>query len=66
MEICYLGVCEQDACRLRQLGIREGCSARVMSTGDKCVLAVGQSRIALRKEVAMGLMAVCHAQEVVR
>ncbi|MBO6573927.1 MAG: ferrous iron transport protein A [Rhodothermales bacterium] len=56
VEIHVLGVGDKLADRLRSLGLREGCCARVMSTGDKCVLAVGECRIALRREVAMGLM----------
>ena len=64
VEIQFLGVCDEVACRLRQLGVREGCCARVMRTGDKCVLAVGECRIALRREVAMGVMGVARAPEI--
>lgn len=63
VQIEVLGVAEPVACRLRQLGVREGCKARILNAGDKCVLAIGQSRIALRKEVAMGLFAVCCQDE---
>ncbi len=54
---------EPVASRLRQLGVREGCKARILSAGDKCVLAIGHSRIALRREVAMGLFAICCEDE---
>jgi Fe2+ transport system protein FeoA len=57
--IHFLGVSKEVAIRLRQLGVREGCQASVVSNGDKCVLAVGQARIALRREVAMCLFATC-------
>lgn len=63
VQIEVLGVAEAVACRLRQLGVREGCRARILTAGDKCVLAIGESRIALRKEVAMGLFATCCEDE---
>ena len=51
------GLDEPTCARLRELGVREGCDACVMATGDKCVLALGAARIALRREVAQGLFA---------
>lgn len=63
LQIHFLGVEGPVACRLRELGLREGCQACVVANGDKCVLAVGQARIALRREVAMGLFATgCQAE----
>ncbi len=57
IRLCFMGLDEGTANRLRELGIREGCDACVVSSGDKCVLALGASRIALRREVAQGLFA---------
>lgn len=57
VRLCFMGLDEGTCARLRELGVREGCDACVMATGDKCVLAVGASRVALRREVAMGLFA---------
>lgn len=57
VRLCFMGLDEATASRLRELGVREGCDACVMSTGDKCVLGLGASRVALRREVAQGLFA---------
>lgn len=57
VRLCFLGLDEALAARLRELGVREGCDACVVSTGDKCVLGLGAARVALRREVAMGLFA---------
>lgn len=57
VRLCYLGLDEATAARLRELGVREGCAACVVATGDKCVLGLGAARVALRREVAMGLFA---------
>lgn len=57
VRLCFMGLDEGTCARLRELGVREGCDACVMATGDKCVLALGASRVALRREVAMGLFA---------
>ena len=57
VRVCFMGLDEPTCVRLRELGIREGCSTCIMAMGDKCVLAVGASRVALRREVAMGLFA---------
>ena len=57
VRLCFLGLDEATAARLRELGVREGCDACVVATGDKCVLGLGAARVALRREVAMGLFA---------
>lgn len=57
LRLCFMGLDDATCTRLRELGIREGCDACVMATGDKCVLALGASRVALRREVAQGLFA---------
>ena len=57
VRLCFLGLDEVTAARLRELGVREGCDACVVATGDKCVLGLGAARVALRREVAQGLLA---------
>lgn len=57
VRLCFMGLDAGTCARLRELGVREGCEACVVSVGDKCVLGLGTSRIALRREVAMGLFA---------
>ncbi|PAP80458.1 iron transporter FeoA [Rubrivirga sp. SAORIC476] len=57
VRLCFMGLDEPTCARLRELGVREGCDACVMATGDKCVLGLGAARVALRREVAMGLFA---------
>ena len=57
VRLCFMGLDDATCARLRELGVREGCSACVVSTGDKCVLGLGAARVALRREVAMGLFA---------
>lgn len=57
VRLCFMGLDAGTCDRLRALGVREGCHACVMATGDKCVLALGASRVALRREVAAGLFA---------
>ena len=57
VRLCFMGLDEATCTRLRELGIREGCDACVMATGDKCVLGLGAARVALRREIAQGLFA---------
>ncbi len=57
VRLCFMGLDAGTCDRLRELGVREGCDACVMATGDKCVLGLGAARVALRREVAMGLFA---------
>lgn len=57
VRLCFMALEERVCTRLRELGVREGCSACVMANGDKCVLSIGASRVALQREVAMGLFA---------
>lgn len=57
VRVCFMGLDAPTCARLRSLGVREGCDACVVATGDKCVLGLGASRIALRREVAEGLFA---------
>ena len=57
VRLCFMGLDEATCVRLRELGVREGCDACVMQTGDKCVLGLGAARVALRREVAMGVFA---------
>lgn len=57
VQLCFMGLDDGTCARLRELGVREGCRACVMATGDKCVLGIGASRVALRREIAMGLFA---------
>ena len=57
VRLCFMGLDDATCTRLRELGVREGCDACVMSTGDKCVLGLGASRVALRREIAQGLFA---------
>ena len=57
IRLCFMGLDDATCARLRDLGIREGCDACVMATGDKCVLGLGAARVALRREVAQGLFA---------
>lgn len=46
-----------EAQRLRDLGIREGASVRLMANAALCVVGLGACRIALRQEVASRLFA---------
>ena len=55
VRLCFMGLDAGTCARLRELGVREGCDACVVSTGDKCVLGLGAARVALRREVAQGL-----------
>lgn len=57
VRLCFMGLDAGTCARLRELGVREGCDACVVSTGDKCVLGLGAARVALRREVAQGLFA---------
>ncbi len=58
VQIAWLALDEEQAQRLRELGVREGCRACVMLNADKCILGVGTCRLALQREVAMRLFAV--------
>ena len=53
----WLGTTEEDAQRLRELGLREGCRVCVMANADKCILGLAECRIALQREVAQQLFA---------
>lgn len=55
VHIEWLGVADEDATRLRELGVREGCEACILMNSDKCILGLGACRIALRRELAMQL-----------
>lgn len=57
VRLCFLALDAATCTRLRELGVREGCRAGIAATGDKCVLRIGASRVALQREVAMGLFA---------
>lgn len=57
VRLCFMALDEMICTRLREIGVREGCSACVMANGDKCVLSIGAARVALQREVAMGLFA---------
>ncbi len=56
-DVCieWLGVDDDQAARLRELGLREGCRVCVMMNSDKCVLGFGSCRVALQREIAMCL-----------
>ncbi len=55
--IAFLGLIENEAERLRELGLREGSCVCVMANTDKCILGLSECRIALQREVAMNLYA---------
>jgi Fe2+ transport system protein FeoA len=55
--IAFLSMGDEDAERLRDLGLREGCCVCVMANAEKCILGVSECRIALQREVAMNLLA---------
>ena len=55
VDIEWLGVTDEEATRLRELGVREGCRACILMNSDKCILGLGACRIALRRELAMQL-----------
>lgn len=61
VRLCFLGLDADTSARLRAMGVREGCEACVVATGDKCVLGLGAARVALRREVAAGLFATADA-----
>jgi Fe2+ transport system protein FeoA len=63
VRLCFMGLDDDTATRLRAVGVREGCDACVVATGDKCVLGLGASRVALRREVAAGLFATAEPAE---
>lgn len=55
--IDFLGLTGEEAERLREIGLREGCQVCVMANTDKCILGLSECRIALQREVAMQLFA---------
>ena len=55
--IAFLGLDHEDAQRLREMGLREGCCVCVMANADKCILGLSGCRIALQREVASHLLA---------
>lgn len=55
--IAFLGLGDEEAQRLRDLGLREGSCVCVMVNAEKCILGLSECRIALQREVAMQLMA---------
>jgi Fe2+ transport system protein FeoA len=57
VRIAWLGLDGPEAARLRDLGVREGCTACIMMNADKCILGLGACRLALQREVAMHLFA---------
>lgn len=57
VRLCYLGSDEKTTTRLREIGVREGCSACLVSNDGKCVLGVGSARVALCREVAACMLA---------
>lgn len=61
VRLCFMGLDDDTATRLRAVGVREGCDACVVATGDKCVLGLGAARVALRREVAAGVFATAFA-----
>lgn len=57
VRIAWLSLDSPEAARLRDLGVREGCTACIMMNADKCILGLGTCRLALQREVAMHLFA---------
>jgi len=55
--IVDLGPDDAQADRLRDIGLREGVHVCMMANTDKCILALGRSRIAVQREVAQMLQA---------
>lgn len=55
--IVDLGSDARQADRLRDIGLREGARVCLLTNTDKCILALGRSRIAVQREVAAQLMA---------
>jgi Fe2+ transport system protein FeoA len=58
VQIEYLGLEDDQAERLREVGVREGCRVCVMMNADKCILGMGSCRVALQRETAMCLFAI--------
>ena len=42
--------------RMAELGLRAGCLLRVLQGGQPCLLAVGDSRLSLRGDLAMQIL----------
>jgi Fe2+ transport system protein FeoA len=61
VRIEWIGLSGPEAERLRDLGVREGCTACIMMNADKCILGLGSCRLALQREVAMQLFAILAA-----
>jgi Fe2+ transport system protein FeoA len=56
-KIAYLNLNDEEAQRLRDLGLREGCYVCIMSNAEKCIVGLSECRIALQREVASHLLA---------
>ncbi len=57
VRLCFLGTDERTSTRLREVGVREGCSVCLLANDGKCMLALGDARVALCREVAMCMLA---------
>lgn len=43
--------CNEEHCRLKELGFHEGCLVKMLMQGCSCALAVGQTRLMVRREL---------------
>ncbi|MEO0558647.1 MAG: FeoA family protein [Bacteroidota bacterium] len=58
VRLSTLAVDDDEAARLRDLGLREGCRVCVLGNAATCIVGIGSCRLALQREVAMNLFAV--------
>ena len=57
VHLAFFAVAAPEAQRLRELGVREGNPIHVLKNAETFVCKVEESRIALRREVAMNVFA---------
>ncbi|MGF1571841.1 MAG: ferrous iron transport protein A [Sumerlaeia bacterium] len=44
-------ICSNDQCRLKELGFREGQLVKMLMPGCSCAVAVGNTRVMVRREL---------------
>ncbi len=53
VKLAFLGLDPATAQRMRELGLREGTQVAILQNSDKLIVRVSDSRIGLRRELAM-------------
>lgn len=52
VRIAHVGACDEDSCRLRELGLYEGAEVEVLWQGDPIVLCIRGTRFAVSRRCA--------------